>query len=485
LRVVDVATALLDRVDRRLGNGLEQLVCAHHCRRLARVGWSDVFAPGETLWAAGEPLPRAGNAIEVLVDGAEALPEIARTLREATSHVHVAGWYVTPGFALERDNGPDQLGGLLAGVARRIDVRMLLWAGAPLPFYTPNRSQVRAVRDELVRGTRIRCVLDRHERPMHCHHEKLVVVDDRIAFVGGIDLTSRGGDRFDSSQHPSRRRLGWHDVAVRLEGPLVGDVAHHFAQRWQAVAGEQLAVTESKAAGVIEAQLVRTVPEHVYAFAPRGDFRILQAYVRALRSARRLIYLENQFLWSPEIVAILAAKLRQPPSDEFRLLLLLPVKPSSGADDTRGQLGTLAEADAGAGRFLACTIAARTGSQSGPLYVHAKVGIVDDTWVTIGSANLNDHSLFNDTEVNLISCDPGLARQTRQRLWAEHLELPLERVHGDPIELIDTLWKPIAEEQLARRRAGAPLTHRLIRLPGISRRSKRLLGPLQSLVVDG
>ena len=63
---------------------------------------------------------------------------------------------------------------------------------------------------------------------MHCHHEKTIVVDDRVAFVGGIDLTSEAGDRFDTSNHPARGRLGWHDASVRLEGPAVTDVAEHF-----------------------------------------------------------------------------------------------------------------------------------------------------------------------------------------------------------------------------------------------------------------
>ena len=77
--------------------------------------------------------------------------------------------------------------------------------------------------------------------------------------------------------------------------------------------------------------MVRTVPERVYSAVPRGEFRILDAYLRALRSSRSLIYLENQFLWSPEIAEVLRKKLRRPPSDEFRLVLLLPAKPNTGA----------------------------------------------------------------------------------------------------------------------------------------------------------
>jgi phosphatidylserine/phosphatidylglycerophosphate/cardiolipin synthase-like enzyme len=98
---------------------------------------------------------------------------------------------------------------------------------------------------------------------------------------------------------------------------------------------------------------------------------------------------------------------------------------------------------------------------------------------------LNDHSLFNDTELNVAVYDPEIARTTRERLWAEHMELPLASVSGDPVSVIDELWKPRAEEQHLRQAAGEPMTHRLTKLPHVSRRSERLLGPLQGLVLDG
>jgi phosphatidylserine/phosphatidylglycerophosphate/cardiolipin synthase-like enzyme len=181
----------------------------------------------------------------------------------------------------------------------------------------------------------------------------------------------------------------------------------------------------------------------------------------------------------------LAEKLRHPPADDFRLLIVLPSKPNSGGDDTRGVLGELLEADAGAGRLVVCTLYARFGRVAEPVYVHAKIGIVDDTWLTLGSANLNEHSLFNDSEMNIVTHDSRVARDTRLRLWAEHLELAVAAVSGEPADVIDALWKPIAEEQLARREAGEALTHRLSLLPHVSRRSERLLGPLQGLLVDG
>jgi phosphatidylserine/phosphatidylglycerophosphate/cardiolipin synthase-like enzyme len=476
------------RLDAWAGQAIEGAVRAHHRRRLKRIGRLDQLDPpgGTDGWAAGDPPPRPGCGLDVLIDGERALAAIAEALADARSHVEIAGWHVTPDFGLTRDEGARRLRDLLAELAERIEVRVLLWGGAPLPVFKPTRSAMRAVRSQLRAGTRVRCELDLHERPMHCHHEKLVIVDGLVAFVGGIDLTSLGGDRFDSSDHPMRGHLGWHDAASRLTGPAVADVAAHFAQRWREVSGESVpAAPPPPPAGDRHVQVVRTVPERVYGDIPHGDFRILETYTRALRSARELVYLESQFLWSPEVVDILAAKLRDPPSDRFRMLLLLPARPNNGADSTRGQLGLLAEADAGAHRFLAATIASRSGGLTGPLYVHAKVAVVDDRWLTIGSANLNDHSLFNDTEMNVVSCDRELARQTRLRLWAEHLERPLEEVSGDPAAVIDELWRPIAVEQLRRLRDGQPQSHRLRELPGVSRRAMALAGPVQSLLVDG
>ena len=118
------------------------------------------------------------------------------------------------------------------------------------------------------------------------------------------------------------------------------------------------------------------------------------------------------------------------------------------------------------------------------MYVHSKIGIVDDRWLTIGSANLNAHSLFHDTEMNVVTLDPEIARAMRLRLWSEHLELPLEDVQGDPIELIDEQWERIASEQLELLEGGQALTHRLVKLPGVSRRRRRLVGPLQSRLYD-
>jgi phosphatidylserine/phosphatidylglycerophosphate/cardiolipin synthase-like enzyme len=473
-----------ERIDAFLGDRVDRVIRSHHRRRLARIGWQHALDAPLGLWASGDPPPRSGNELTPLVDGAAALPAIARAIEGARSHVHLAGWYFSPSFQLE-DRG-ESLRELLAETAERVDVRMLSWAGAPLPVFHPDRKEVRETFEALAGGTRIRYALDARERPMHCHHEKLVIVDGELAFVGGIDLTTLAGDRFDTSRHPARGAFGWHDVTARLRGPAVADVASHFAMRWREVTDEALPATEPpREAGAHAVQVVRTVPERIYDALPRGDFSLLEAYVGALRGAERYVYLESQFLWSPEIVAVLEQKLREPPRDEFRVVVLLPAKPNNGQEDTRGQLGVLIDADDGAGRFVAGSLFQAGAWPLQPVYVHAKVGIVDDRWLTIGSANLNEHSLFNDTEMNVVVADEDLATELRKRLWAEHLECDEGDLDAPVHEVVDERWLPRAEEQLHRVSSGRPPTRRLSRLPHVSRRSRGVFGPLNGLLVDG
>jgi phosphatidylserine/phosphatidylglycerophosphate/cardiolipin synthase-like enzyme len=483
-----VAPYPLNRVDDVLGETIERFIRLRHLWRLRRRGSGSAIDPSPNGWAGTATFsPRDGCRVEPFVDGSEALPRMVEAVRLARSHVHLAGWHFDPSFRLG-EGGPT-LRELLADAAERVDVRVLAWAGAPLPLFHPDRGEVRTARDELVRGTRISMGLDARERPFHCHHEKLVVVDDEVAFVGGIDLTRLAGDRLDSSEHPRRDGLGWHDSAVRLEGPVVGDVGRHFLMRWRATASDDPPEPNAPdpVGDGVEAQLVRTVPERLYDPRREGEWSILESYLRALRSAERLVYLESQFLWSPELTFVLAEKLRRPPCDEFRVIALLPAHPNNGADDSRGQVGFLIDADKASGddttRFLACTLY-QPGPGGNPVYVHSKAAVIDDAWLTVGSANLNGHSMFNDTEVNVVVRDPTLARELRLRLWEEHLERPRAEIDGDPARVFDEVWKPLAQERYDRRKRDGWADGKLTLLPHVSRRTEALWGPLNGLLVD-
>ena len=160
-------------------------VVAKHRRRLARLGQHPLDAP-PGAWATTAPPPRDGNHVEILIDGEVALARMVKEMRAARSSIHLSGWFLSPEFVMAEEDGvPVVVRNLLAEVAQNIDVRVLLWGGAPLPLFRPSRRMARAVRQELLRAGPIRCELDTRERPLHCHHEKTIVIDGELAFVGG------------------------------------------------------------------------------------------------------------------------------------------------------------------------------------------------------------------------------------------------------------------------------------------------------------
>ncbi|MEJ7775432.1 MAG: hypothetical protein WKF72_11545, partial [Nocardioidaceae bacterium] len=217
-----------DRLDERAGDALEALLRRHHHRRLRRLGWQDALTPvdGGGWWSSRAAI-RDGNSMDVFIDGADGLAEMEKAIRGARHSVHIAGWHATPDFRLTRGPAAPPLRDLLAETAERVPVRLLLWAGPPLPACQPTRRAVRRAQQEFLRDSRLRCALDQRERTLHCHHEKIVIVDNDVAFVGGVDMTALQGDRYDDPAHGLRAGLGWHDAAVRLRGPAVADVARH------------------------------------------------------------------------------------------------------------------------------------------------------------------------------------------------------------------------------------------------------------------
>src|SRR5215208_7728201 len=138
-------------------------MAAHHRYRLRRLGRLDALEPGDdgSPWCREAPPPREGCSIDVLVDGAQVLPAVAEAIRGARRSVRIAGWHSAPHFALERAEPPTPLRELLAeAVDRGVDVRVLLWAGAPFRVFTPARSDVRADALELARDTGVRVEVD-------------------------------------------------------------------------------------------------------------------------------------------------------------------------------------------------------------------------------------------------------------------------------------------------------------------------------------
>src|SRR5919202_354363 len=126
-------------IDRHVGGAIEDAMVRHHRRRLRRRGWLSALDAPAGGGAAGDPPPRRDNEVEILIDGAAAMPRLVQALERAASHVHLAGWHFSPEFAVRRDSEPLVLRDLLAQLAERVEVRVLAWAGAPLPMFRPSR----------------------------------------------------------------------------------------------------------------------------------------------------------------------------------------------------------------------------------------------------------------------------------------------------------------------------------------------------------
>ena len=172
-------------------------------------------------------------------------------------------------------------------------------------------------------------------------------------------------------------------------------------------------------------QLLRTYPRRIpgYEFAPQGERSVARGYTKAVSQARHLIYIEDQYLWSPDVAAMFSAALRRNPG--LHLIAVLPRVPD--------QDGRISKPPNLVGRERAIATLRKAApdrvafywpeSPDGvPVYVHAKVCVIDDQWASTGSDNFNRRSWTHDSEVSVAICDPGYARALRLNLAREHLD---------------------------------------------------------------
>jgi phosphatidylserine/phosphatidylglycerophosphate/cardiolipin synthase-like enzyme len=471
---------------RLVGPAIHPLVHRGHRRAIDEATRAQIGGRGPRSWWTDEPRwfpgatpPRQHNSVTVLIDGDAYFQRLCAALSEARHYVYIAGWCLTPHIPLLRATPNDlirsRLVDMLSEVSTRIPVRILLWGGAPA-IIKPTTKQVKAAQQVFRKHATgdLLCELDDTARFSHCHHQKAIVVDGEQAFVGGIDLTTFAGDRWDRPEHHLRASVNWHDVSTLVQGELVADVEENFRQRWQAVTGDTglpHCIAEVDESLQTPAQIVRTIPPGRYEFSPKGEFGIHHFYVQAIQRAERLIYLETQYLWSPEVMAALLKAMERKRTEPFRIVIVLPARATSGKWDNDRHVEKLRKADAGRGVAEVYSLYS-SGPSSGvhafqyrPTYVHAKVGIFDDRWLTVGSANLNDRGLVTDSEMNVVVNDPSQAAETRADLWAEHLSLSKDEVAAaDPVTLIDVEWRQRAAANAAIiKSAEKPLTSQVHR----------------------
>ena len=352
-------------------------------------------------------------------------------------------------------------------VSKGVEVKVLLWDSSEMFSHCNPRS----AHQELTE-VGVTCILDDSARgilhhPIESLHQKIAVVDGTHAFVGGIDLLIEMNgdfDRWDDHLHhfssPLRSNIEeisphpWHDAHSIIEGPAAGDVERNFRQRWNDVVqrhgwDNKLLISEHPPAHPVEStspvQIARTIPQHTYSFGPKHGIQgIAQLYANALSNALHFIYLENQYFWLHAYYGVDIPFMGKDSSDMERnirelgaalrrgatVTLVVPDHPNVGRHFTDAGLARLRDEAPEAtaqGRIQAFCLATSTNIDGvehyRPIYVHAKVAIVDDQWSTIGSANLNNRGMRDDTEMNIATLNAELARDLRMMLWAEHLGL--------------------------------------------------------------
>ncbi|HEV7148586.1 MAG TPA: phospholipase D-like domain-containing protein, partial [Pedococcus sp.] len=410
-----------------------------------------------------------GNDLRTLVHGVAYFEELLACIRatRAGDVVMFTDWRGDPDERMDEQAGSGaQVGQVLAAAAGRgVFVRGLVWR-SHLDKLRFSARENRHLGEE-IDAAGGECRLDMRVRPLGSHHQKLVVLrhpgrpEEDVAFVGGIDLchsrrddARHGGDpQAQPMAHAYGLRPPWHDIQLAIKGPAVGDVEASFRERWDdptPLSRNPLRVIKDRVrgdsptrpalppqladpapAGPHAVQLLRTyaVRRPGYPFARRGERSIARGYAKVLGLATALIYLEDQYLWSVEAAELVAKALTRAP--DLLLIAVIPRRPDQdGPVSTPPNLVSRERVlrilyEAGGDRV---SVYGLENHASTPVYVHAKVCSIDDTWLSVGSDNLNRRSWTHDSEITcavLSGTDPSpLARELRLQLAQEHLDLP-------------------------------------------------------------
>lgn len=379
-----------------------------------------LLRPGSTCWRV-----ETADRLALFIDNDEAFDALKSILLGAKTSIWILAWVFDPLTRLDPDRvrksrdpaHVDRIGLLLrrqAALNPGLDVRILVW-DMPLPIaaaqlFGPHRGQV------FFAGSRVKYHLDSTLPASACHHQKVVVVDGSVALVSGGDI---GVDRWDTTQHldnDPRRRLptghhypARHEVAALVDGKAAEALGDLFISRWRKATGEILAPSEKPEAAPwpdyltpdlhrVDVGICRTQPG--WRDDPEVNETMLM-HLASIKSAKRLIYLENQYLTSPIIVEALAERLAEPDGPE--VVTIGPAHSPSYFDQITmdsartAAINRLREIDVH-GRFSA--FSARTPNGTA-IIVHSKVAIMDDRMLRLGSANLNNRSIGLDTECDI------------------------------------------------------------------------------------
>jgi phospholipase D1/2 len=285
------------------------------------------------------------------------------------------------------------------------------------------------------------------------HHQKFVILDGSLAFVGGMDIcSSRWDDRFHRQENPQRINSdgtpygSYHDIQSYHTGPVVQELVNLFAERWLDAGADELSLPDieiplsfdSPQAIALPANLVAVsrTQASVSEFETKDIFEIRHLFVDAIMSAEQLIYLENQYFSSQAVYWSLIARMALPGRPRLQIVLLLPDRLPLTEELFLGMpqmrmLRSLQEVaeKTGHGFGVFCSACLEHGERK-RTFIHSKLLLVDDRFLSVGSANATNRSMGLDTELNVsweaAADQPELAaaiRALRASLLAEHAGL--------------------------------------------------------------
>jgi phosphatidylserine/phosphatidylglycerophosphate/cardiolipin synthase-like enzyme len=420
----------------------------------------------------------------VVVDAAAYFELLQAAMLRAEQRIMLIGWDFDTRIRMatgrrwwnlpRRQRYPARLGAFIVWLVRRrprLQVRVLRWNFAAMGFLLRGTMVFDLIRWYL--ATPIRFLLDA-AHPFGCsQHQKIVAIDDRLAACGGIDMT---GDRWDTPQHrdndPGRRRSNgqpyapWHDLSMLVEGEAAAALGDLSRQRWHSAGGDPLQPCRARQTSPwpetldaeftdVEIGIARTRAAWKGAPAIR---EIEALFVDHIARARRFIYAESQYFASRRIAEAFARRLIEPDPPEIILVTALESTSwlqQAAMDGARVELlHALARHDH-AGRLHVYVPHTAGGT---PIYVHAKLMIVDDEILRIGSANLNNRSMGLDSECDLFldAQRPANAHivpaitQLRHRLLAEHCGIA-ESAVGESLVRLGSMAALIAASQTGKR----------------------------------
>ncbi|MGJ3263007.1 MAG: VTT domain-containing protein [Salinarimonas sp.] len=443
-----------------------------------------ILKVGETVWTVA----RAHRAA-ALIDAAATFGAMRAAMLNARARILVVGWDIdsrTPLVGEEpepADGLPRELGPFLRALVERrprLKVDLLLWDYALL--YGLERELLPEVKLDWSTPRQIRARLDDVLPIGASHHQKIVVVDGALAFCGGLDLAIRRWDTRAHALDDPRRRdpdgapyRPFHDAQMLVDGEAARALAALAEARWRQAEGgyaaaprlpKAAAPSRRRRAPAADADLwparvdpdfrevgvgiARTRP----AFAGARAIREIEAlHLASIAAAQRTIYIENQFLTRDSVVQALVARMREVPALE--VLLVGPNVHQSWLEEHAMNAGRrrfmTRLAQAGLGERARLVYPALPGDPTGEgVMVHAKLTIVDDTLLRIGSANLNNRSMGLDSECDLAieartDDERAAIRRIRDGLVAEHSGVAPARVseaiarEGSLLAALDTL----------------------------------------------